>query len=97
MAKNNKLINSLKEIAKRNRADNINTASENLIPHVYAAVALALHRECGWGYKRINRLFYQSQCIWESLGEETMVELCEKETGILLQTQKQYDESREDL
>lgn len=84
MSKNNRLINSLNEIARRNRANNIMDASDKLVPHVYAAIAIALHRQCGWGFTRITRVFAESQRLWEELGAETMVELCEKETGITL-------------
>ena len=56
----------------------------NLVPGVYASLAIALHRNWGWGFKRINRLFSQSQRIWEDLGTDNIIELCEKETNILL-------------
>lgn len=84
MSKNNKLINSLKEVASRNRANNIAKASEDLVTHVYASVALALHRECGWGFKRINNLFCTAQKICEELGKDNLVDMCEEETGIIL-------------
>ena len=57
---------------------------KNLVPGVYASLAIALHRNWGWGFKRINRLFSQSQRIWEDLGTDNIIELCEKETNILL-------------
>ena len=85
MSKNNRLINSLKEVASRNRANNIAKASEDLVTHVYASVALALHREYGWGYKRINRLFLQAQELCDNLGNDSLVDLCEEETGISIQ------------
>lgn len=90
MAKNNRLINSLNEIARHNRANNIVSASDKLVPHVYAAIAIALHRECGWGYTRINRVFAESQRLWEELGGDNMVELCERETGITLANGEEY-------
>lgn len=87
MAKNNKLINSMKETARRNRADNIKYAANIITPFFYAALALAL-KERGWGYKRINDLFKETERIWteySSTGmESTMVQLCEEKTGILL-------------
>lgn len=83
MAKNNKLINNLAMIARRNRAEHIERASMKLTPHVYAGIALALHRQCGWGFKRINRLFAESQRIWEADNGD-MVEQCARETGIVL-------------
>lgn len=58
--------------------------ANNMVPGVYASLALALHRNWGFGFKRINRLFLQSQKIWEELGTDDMIELCEKETNILL-------------
>lgn len=54
MAKNNKLINSLNEIARRNRSQNVATAADQMVPQIYAAIAIALHRTYGFGYKRIN-------------------------------------------
>lgn len=84
MAKNNKLINSLLLVAKRNREDNRAIEAEKITPEVYAGIALALHRECGWGHKRINRLFKVSQDIWEDLEVAEMCRLCYEETGIML-------------
>lgn len=57
---------------------------EKITPEVYAGIALALHRKYGWGYKRINDLFTESQSIWMECNEKgiKMVEMCEEETGI---------------
>lgn len=65
MGKNNKLINSLNEIARRNRSQNVATAADQMVPQIYAAIAIALHRTYGFGYKRINDIFVESQHIWE--------------------------------
>ena len=80
MAKNNKLINSLNEIARRNRAKNIDSAANQMVPQIYAAIALALHRTYGFGHKRINDVFVESQHIWERFEgcEEDMIKYCEK-------------------
>lgn len=86
MAKNDRLINSLKEIAKRNRLENINKASNEMVTQIYAALAIALHREYGFGHERINRAFKKSQEIWVSFtgtGDD-MVKMCEEETGVKL-------------
>lgn len=84
MGKNNKLINSLNLIAKKKQAENISKAADQMVPQIYAAMAMALHRTYGFGYERINRVFAESQKIWlgfDGRGEE-MIELCEKETGV---------------
>lgn len=62
----------------------------NLVPQIYAAIALALHREEGWGYKRINRLFAASQTIWEESVEKgiDMIKMCEDETGIQVEAKR---------
>ena len=75
MGKNNYLINKYKMLYKK---------IEQITPEVYAGIALALHRKCGWGYKRINDLFVESQTIWNECinSDINMVEMCEKETGI---------------
>lgn len=59
---------------------------EQITPEVYAGIALTLHRKYGWGYKRINDLFEESQIIWNECinSDINMVEMCEKETGIEL-------------
>lgn len=90
MAKNNKLINSMLEIARRNRANQMVEASEDVAPMVYAGIALALHRQLGWGYTRINRIFVESQHLWEELDGD-MIDICEKETGIKLVNQRQAE------
>ena len=55
-----------------------------ITPSVYACIALALHRKYGWGFKRISDLFAESQDIWNEciMNKESMVEMCERETGI---------------
>lgn len=77
MGKNNNLINKYKMLYKK---------IEQITPEVYAGIALALHRKCGWGYKRINDLFEESQIIWNECinSDINMMEMCEKETGIEL-------------
>lgn len=75
MAKNKFLIEQVKNIRRTIR---------DITPSVYAELALALHRKCGWGYKRINDLFNFSQEIWNECVQSDMdiLEMCEKETGI---------------
>jgi len=73
----------LKEYDNRSK-QKLEEEVKNLVPGVYASLAIALHRNWGWGFKRINRLFSQSQRIWEDLGTDNIIELCEKETNILL-------------
>lgn len=75
MAKNNKLVNQYKHMYKH---------IHFLVPQIYAAIALTLHRQEGWGFKRINRLFAGSQEIWNECAENgvDMLQMCEDETGI---------------
>lgn len=75
MAKNNILIEQYKTMYKK---------IQQITPEVYAGIALALHRKYGWGYKRINDLFSESQAIWNECVNSgiNMVEMCEEETGI---------------
>lgn len=77
MAKNNKLINQFKYMYNK---------VQQITPEVYAGIALALHRKCGWEYEQISELFDESQNIWnECVGLEIdMVQMCEEETGIEL-------------
>lgn len=84
MRKNNRLINSINEIAKRKQNENVGRAADQMVPQIYAAMALALYRTCGFDYDQINSVFLESQHIWEEFvgaGDE-MMDLCEKETGI---------------
>lgn len=84
MGKNNRLINSINAIARRKQEENVGKAADQMVPQIYAAMAIALHRTYGFGYDRINRVFLESQHIWEDFvgaGDE-MIELCEKETSI---------------
>lgn len=88
MGKKNHLINSLNEIARRKQAENIGKAADEMVPQVYAAIAIALYRIHGFGYEEINRIFQESQMIWQSFADsgERMIDLCEKETGISLRS-----------
>ncbi len=87
MGKNNRLINQLNAIASRNRQLHVEEASDKMVPQIYAAMAIALHRSEKFGYERINRVFLESQHIWEdfSVNIEEMIELCEKETGVRIE------------
>lgn len=78
MAKNNQLINHYRDLYKK---------IQQITPEVYAALALALHRKYGWGYKRISDLFNESQIIWNECIQTdiNMVQMCERETGIEVQ------------
>lgn len=73
--KNNVLIANMKRTQKQ---------IESIVPNVYAGVALALHREYGWGFKRIDKVFARSQEIWTDavFTGEDMAKLCLEETGI---------------
>lgn len=84
MGKNNKLINSLNEIARRKQDENIGKAADQMVPQIYAAMAMALHRTYGFGYERINHAFVESQKIWMDFNgkSDEMIKLCEKETGV---------------
>lgn len=78
MGKNNSLINRYKHMYQQ-----IN----QITPEVYAGIALALHRKHGWGFKRINELFCESQDIWNECVQKqiNMVQMCYEETGIEVQ------------
>lgn len=84
MGKNNRLINSINALAKQKQAENIGKAADQMVPQIYAAMAIALHRLYGFGYERINRVFKESQDIWEEFDGyiDEMARLCEKETGV---------------
>ena len=58
-----------------------------ITPQVYAGIALSLHRKYGWGFKRINDLFTESQAIWQECVDSgvDMIKMCEEETGIDIQ------------
>lgn len=93
MGKNNRLINQLNAIASRNRQLHVEEASDKMVPQIYAAMAIALRRTYGFGYDRINRVFLESQHIWENFSGniEEMIEICEKETGVRIEGGKHVD------
>lgn len=81
MMANKKLINQYKYMYKQ---------TQQITPAIYASLAMALHREFGWGFERINRAFEASQDIWLNHygNNEDMLEDCFKETGIELRYRK---------
>jgi len=87
MGKNNRLINQLNAIASRNRQLHVEEASDKMVPQIYAAIAIALHRSEKFGYERINRVFLESQHIWEDFSGniEEMTRLCEEETRVRIE------------
>ena len=75
MGKNNRLINSINAIAGRKQDENVGKAADQMVPQIYAAMALALYRTCGFDYEQINSVFLESQHIWEDFagaGDEMM-------------------------
>ena len=75
MAKNNLLIANMKRVQRE---------IDNILHNIYAGIALQLHRNHGWGYKRINDLFNDTEKLWyESIDKNmNMAEMCLEETGI---------------
>ena len=58
--------------------------TNKLVPEVYASIALSLHRTHGFGHDRIEKVFAESQRIWQDSITDTrrMIEICYDETGI---------------
>lgn len=67
---------------------------DNVVPCVYAAVAIALYNK-GWRYKRINDLFVDSQKIWDTYCYEPgdMTDKCYELTGIDVMGKNEIGES----
>lgn len=98
MSKNDKLINNLKEIARRNREQHIKEASERDTPQIYAAIAIALYRlldVAGEDEKvsAINAIFAESQSVWMECvsSNKDVCQMCIDETGIDVQYQESGD------
>ena len=73
--KNNLLIANMKRVQRE---------IDNILPCIYAGIALSLHRNYWWGFKRINDLFNASEALWyESIDKNIdMATMCLEETGI---------------
>ena len=91
MAKNNKLINSLAEIARRNREQHVIDASNKDVPQIYSVMALALWRTLDLPDEEktdaIKMIFSESQNIWigcvnKGMNINAIIKMCEDETGI---------------
>lgn len=88
MAKNNKLINSLAEVARRNRDQNIKEASERDTLQIYSALAIALWNmldlPVGEKADAIEQIFAESQEVWiDCVNKGKDIEqLCFEKTGI---------------
>lgn len=91
MAKNNKLINSLAEVARRNRQQHVMEASDRDVPQIYSVVAVALWRTLDLPNKEkadaIRMIFAESQKIWigcieKGMDLDSIIKMCEDETGI---------------
>lgn len=75
MAKNNAFINSQKRAIKQ---------SLDVVPKVYAAIAIVLQRKLGWDFEDISFLFNESQKVWNECATSgaDMLKMCYEETGI---------------
>ena len=86
MGKNNQLINNLREIAKRNRENNIKTAANRTTPQYCAAACIAL--------KRISENVTPSICkdflleMHDVMNQypnvKNLVDQCRSETGVVI-------------
>lgn len=85
MRKNNAFIEKMKKAAQAEK--HFRNEVNDLTPKIYAAIALALHRTEGFGYSRINRVFSESQAIWQDsiTDDRNMLQICLDETGIDVQ------------
>lgn len=101
MAKNNKLINSLAAIARRNRENNFADLSKIEVPQIYSAIALALWysldiKDEDERIAVIRSIFGDSQriliqCVDEGLD---VVQVCEDVTSICMRSEgEQEDET----
>ena len=90
MPKNNKLINSLAEIARRNREQHVIDASNKDVPQIYSVVAVALWRTLDLPNEEkedaIRMIFAESQKIWigcinKGMDIDAIIKMCEDETG----------------
>lgn len=76
MARKNRLL-----IANMQR---VQKTIDDVLPCVYAGIALALYRAKGWDPDQIREVFAESQKIWFEAVEKgiDMTTMCEDETGI---------------
>lgn len=88
MARNNAALAAFNQLQRQ---------IKHITPQVYAGIALALHREFGWGFVRINRLFQASQAIWMECNDRDidMVDMCAQEIGIELRHEMEPEPERE--
>lgn len=70
----------------RYRRDEFQKLIDSTVPCVYASVALALY-EKGWRFERINKLFVETQRIWDEhcMDPGNMCDYCYAVTGIDVQ------------
>ena len=52
-----------------------------MVPKIYAAFAISLHRNYGFGYKRIERILQDTHYYWNNQPHE-IVQMCSDEVGI---------------
>lgn len=78
MGKNNAFINAQKRTMKQ---------ALDVVPKVYAAIAISLQRKYGWEFEDINDLFNESQEVWNECVQTgvDMLKMCSDETGIDMQ------------
>ena len=57
-------------------------AMTEMVPRIYAAFAISLHRNYGFGFVRIGRILADTQRYWQTMSSEEINALCIEETGI---------------
>lgn len=87
-------LNSADKMAARLRTRQM---SKEMTTQIYAAMAIALHRACGFDADEINAVFAVSQDVWIDFAENKrtvsqMEDLCFEETGIRLVHSDPYEQ-----
>lgn len=102
MGKNNALINSLREIANRNRELRCMEASLKETPEIFSAITISLWRNIDEPEETkidaIKGILADAQEIWSESYREgvSVVELCEKITGFNIMNEgEEADEADE--
>jgi hypothetical protein len=59
-------------------------AIAEMVPKIYAAIAVSLHRNYGFGFTRILRVLADTQDLWNkhANNEIDIIKICSDETGI---------------
>lgn len=93
MNRKQRFAQNMLKLSNKSQARNTAFYCEQAYPYLYSAIAIVLHDKFGFGYQRLEKLFHETNIVWEEYAEngteEELSTICFERTGIAIMNQQQ--------